>query len=185
MFGKYLLILSFLVSPLLLANNSAPSDSTQHEFVGVKTCGMCHKSEKQGKQLSIWENSKHSKAYKTLQTKEADEIAKKQGFDTPAAKTEKCLSCHVSGNNVDKKYIGAKFNMEDGVQCETCHGAGGDYKSLKIMKDVKLAVENGLHVYDNPKDLCVKCHNENSPTHKGEYNFEEMWGKIKHPVPSK
>ena len=34
----------------------------QHSFVGVKTCGMCHKSDKDGQQLSIWENSQHKKS---------------------------------------------------------------------------------------------------------------------------
>lgn len=49
-----------------------------HRYVGVKTCGMCHKSEKQGKQLGIWEASKHSKAYKTLESEEAQRISKEK-----------------------------------------------------------------------------------------------------------
>ncbi|MEO8514962.1 MAG: hypothetical protein ABI543_15495, partial [Ignavibacteria bacterium] len=42
------------------------------KYVGVTTCvGACHKSDSQGKQLDIWQSSKHSQAFKTLQTPEA------------------------------------------------------------------------------------------------------------------
>ncbi|MCJ7713750.1 cytochrome C554, partial [Candidatus Bathyarchaeota archaeon] len=61
---------------------------------------------------------------------------------------------------------------------------GSDYKSKKIMEDKKLAVENGLKIYENPEELCVRCHNEESPSFK-EFNFKEMWAKIEHSVPKK
>ena len=72
--------------------------------------------------------------------------------------------------------------MEDGVQCETCHGAGSDYKSLKVMKDKQLAMKNGLEMHDNIEEFCKSCHNPESPTFV-EFKFEESWNKIKHPVP--
>ena len=75
-----------------------------------------------------------------------------------------------------------KFKIEDEVQCETCHGPGSDYKSKKVMKDKKVAIEKGLLMYDNPEELCVKCHNEEGPHFKG-FNFEERWAKIKHRKP--
>jgi hypothetical protein len=151
-------------------------------YVGVKTCGMCHKKEKAGQQLKIWQDSQHSKAYKTLQTEKADKIAKEKGFTTKAVETPECLKCHASGYDVDASLIGKKFNIEDGVQCETCHGPGSGYKSKKVMQDKNLAVEKGLMMYDNPEELCVKCHNEESPSFTG-FNFEERWAKIKHRKP--
>lgn len=156
---------------------------TGSKYVGVKTCGMCHKKESVGQQLKIWQESKHAQAYKTLQTEEADKIAKDKGFKTKAADTPECLKCHVSGYDVDPSLLGNKFKIEDGVQCETCHGPGSEYKSKKVMKDKKLAVEKGLMLYDNIEKLCVKCHNEESPVYKG-FNFEERWAKIKHSVPN-
>ena len=51
---------------------------TKHAFIGADACGMCHKTEKQGKQLVIWKSSKHSQAFKTLQTEKANEIANQQ-----------------------------------------------------------------------------------------------------------
>jgi len=155
---------------------------TEHAFVGTSTCGMCHKSEKQGSQLSIWQNSKHSQAYNVLNDQKADEIAKSKGFQTKAIETPECLKCHVSGYNVDAKLIGDKFKVTDGVQCETCHGAGADYKSKKVMENREESIANGLLVHENIEEFCITCHNAESPTYV-EFNFETMWNKIKHPVP--
>lgn len=155
---------------------------TEHGFVGTSTCGMCHKSEKQGSQLSIWEASKHAQAYTSLTTEKADEIAKTKGFKTKAVETPECLKCHASGYNVDAKLLAAKFKVEDGVQCETCHGPGSDYKSKKIMENKEEAIANGLMVPENIEEFCITCHNAESPTYV-EFNFETMWDKIKHQVP--
>lgn len=154
-------------------------------YIGTEKCGMCHKKEKEGEQLKVWQNSKHANAYKTLQTAEADEIAKQKGFATKAAETAECLKCHASGYNVDASLLDKKFAVADGVQCETCHGPGSEYKSLKIMKDRKLAVENGLVVWEDEAGIekgCVTCHNEESPTYKA-FNFKERFEEIKHYIP--
>jgi len=159
------------------------SAQTEHSYVGTSTCGMCHKSEKQGSQLSIWQNSKHSQAYTALTTEKADEIAISKGFKTKAVETPECLKCHASGYNVDAKMLSDKFKIEDGVQCETCHGAGADYKSKKIMENKEEAIANGLIVPAKIEEFCINCHNAESPTYV-EFNFEAMWDKIKHQVPA-
>ena len=158
------------------------SAQTEHGYVGTSSCGMCHKTEKQGSQLSIWQGSKHSQAYTVLQSEKADQIAIDKGFKTKAVETPECLKCHASGYNVDAKLIGEKFKVEEGVQCETCHGPGADYKSKKVMENREEAVKNGLIVYEKLEDFCIGCHNAESPTYVG-FNFEEAWAKIKHPVP--
>ncbi|MBV6419216.1 MAG: hypothetical protein DAHOPDDO_00430 [Ignavibacteriaceae bacterium] len=158
------------------------AQTEQHGFIGTSACGMCHKSEKQGSQLSIWQNSKHAQAYQTLQTEKADQIAKEKGFTTKAVETPECLKCHASGYNVDAKFIGEKFKVSEGVQCETCHGAGADYKSKKVMENRADAITNGLIVHENMEDFCIGCHNAESPTYV-DFKLEAMWEKIKHPVP--
>ena len=174
-------LISFLVVTILIGY-SYGQEKKANSFVGVDACRMCHKTDKQGKQLDIWKNSKHAQAFKTLQTGKADTIAASVGHKTPAAKTEACLKCHASGYNVDKALLDKKFKIEDGVQCETCHGAGSNYKSLKVMKNKEDAIANGLVVPEKVEDFCISCHNAESPTYV-DFKFAEMWKKIQHPTP--
>jgi hypothetical protein len=177
--GKMFIRLLIILFALPIYFISAQAD---HGYIGASSCGMCHKTEKQGSQLSIWEGSKHSQAYLTLQTEKADNIAKEKGFTTKAVETPECLKCHASGYNVDASLLGKKFKVEDGVQCETCHGPGEDYKSKKVMESREESIKNGLIVHENLQDFCIGCHNAESPTYV-EFNLEESWAKIKHPVP--
>lgn len=151
-----------------------------HTYVGAKACGMCHKTEKQGGQFGIWEKTKHAQAYTTLTTQAANDIAKAKGITTPAAESPACLKCHAIVGD-------AKADVKNGVQCESCHGPGADYKSLTVMKDEGKAVAAGLKVFkDNAaiEKQCRTCHNAESPTAK-EFKFEDRWEKIRHPVPKK
>jgi hypothetical protein len=167
---------------LLLLPFASVLSQSGYTYVGAETCGMCHKSEKQGNQFSVWQNSAHAKAFETLQTDTANQIAKAKGLTEPAAKSWKCLKCHVTGYNLDATMLGKKFKIEDGVQCETCHGPGSAYKDMKIMKDKDLAVKNGLILHDNIEEFCVSCHNSESPTFV-KFDFNEYWDKIKHSIP--
>lgn len=175
------LISYFLVS-LVIAPFIMIQAQNANSFIGVEACAMCHKTEKQGSQLSIWQNSRHSKAYETLKTDKANQIAKEKGFKTLAVETPECLKCHVSGFKVDASLLGKKFKVEDGVQCETCHGAGSAYKDMKVMKDKDLAVKNGLVMHEKLENFCITCHNSDSPTFV-EFKVEEAWKKIKHTKP--
>ena len=185
MFKKLFVSVFLLSCSVLLAAPDSTAALQAHGFVGASTCGMCHKTEEQGQQLTIWQNSKHASAYKTLQTDEANKIAKEKGFTTPAAETPECLKCHASGYNVDKSLLGPKFQVSDGVQCETCHGAGADYKMLSVMKNKTEAISKGLVMHDDLKTFCATCHNSESPTIKKDQvmDFNAMWDKIKHPLP--
>ncbi|NCQ17421.1 MAG: cytochrome C554 [Ignavibacteria bacterium CG_4_8_14_3_um_filter_37_9] len=149
------------------------------KYVGTKSCGMCHKKDDVGNQIKVWKNSKHANAYKALQTEKANEIAKGKGFKTKAVDTKECLKCHATGYDVNKSMLEEDFDIADGVQCETCHGAGSEFNTKNIMKDKNLAEQKGLLLYKNPNDLCVKCHNKQSPTFKG-FNFKTEWAKIEH-----
>ncbi len=175
MITRFMLTLIIFLIPVVFS-------VAQHSFVGVKSCVICHKSEKAGEQKSIWENSKHSKAYETLLTDKAALIATQNGFTTKPNETPDCLKCHATGYNVNESFLSNKFNIEDGVQCETCHGPGSDYKKKSIMQNKDKAVENGLMLYENPEDLCITCHNAESPT-AVDFIFAESWEKIKHEKP--
>jgi hypothetical protein len=172
------LTLMFTLSSLTLNKEATGS----FKYVGVDGCTKaCHKSEEKGKQLDIWKSSKHSQAWTALTTPDADKIAKDKGFTTPAAETPFCIKCHVLGKDIDPAELSDTFKKEDGVQCESCHGAGSDYKSLSVMKDVAQAKEKGL-IMDKSDTFCKTCHNPESPSYK-EFKFDDAWALIKHPKP--
>jgi hypothetical protein len=135
--------------------------------------------EKQGKQLAIWQASPHAKAWATLATPEAKKIAEGKKIADPQ-KSEKCAKCHTTGYGAAANLKAETFKVEDGVGCEACHGAGSNYKTMKIMKDKALAAQSGLITPD--EKTCVKCHNAESPTHK-KFVYAEFAKKIAHAIP--
>lgn len=173
------LLLVLVVNVMMV---SAVPNQGKGGFVGAKKCSMCHKKESDGSVYQNWQKSRHAKAFQTLNTKEAEEVAKKLKIKTKPSESAECLSCHVTGYNVDKQLLTESYSREEGVQCETCHGGGEKYKTFPIMKDIKQAVANGLTEYKNEADIkknCLECHNKKSPTYK-EFKFKEMYDKIKH-----
>lgn len=126
------------------AEAEAEADAPAHDYVGAKKCKICHKAEHDS-----WLNTGHAKAWDLLK---ADE-----------KKNEECVGCHTTG-------VTAKGEMLEGVQCEACHGPGADYRKTKIMKDKKLALENGM--IEPTAEVCTTCHNEKSPTFKG-FDFDK------------
>lgn len=178
-------VIVFIFSFVILTASINPINdiSGNFKYVGVDKCaGTCHKGDAKGKQLEIWQDSKHSQAYKMLQTPEADKIAKDKGFTTAAAETPACVKCHVLGKDIDPAELEDTFDKTQGVQCETCHGPGSEYKKLSIMKDPVKAKENGLIIHEDKVAFCTGCHNSESPNFVA-FNFDEMWEKIKHPKP--
>lgn len=76
--------------------------------------------------------------------------------DHPAVGTAKCKMCHkVEFDSWSKtKHATAK----PAVDCETCHGNGGDYWTMAVMKDPAKRKSAGL-VEKPEKATCVaKCH---------------------------
>jgi hypothetical protein len=163
----------------------AISGLAQNKYVGVKLCGSCHKSEKTGAVYTVWEKSKHAKAFETLKSKEAEEVAKKKGLTKPAAESPECLKCHVTGGGAATN-VEASFKKEEGVTCEACHGAASGFKMIHNKpENLEKAKAAGLMPGDK-KDakFCEKCHNAESPTFKG-FKIDEMWAKIAHGLPAK
>jgi hypothetical protein len=162
----------------------ATGEETQRVYVGVAKCKTCHKTEAQGLQFPQWEKSAHAKAFATLAGEKAKAIAKEKGIED-AQEADACLKCHVTGHGVAAKFFAEGFVAADGVQCEACHGAGGDYYKMATMKSLtKGEIEPasvGLVIPD--KKLCVKCHNEESPTFKG-FDYEKMVAQVTHKIPA-
>lgn len=177
-----LLLVSFIFFTIIFIAADKPAES--FKYVGVDKCAAtCHKGDAKGRQLEIWQDSKHAQAFKDLQTPKADDVAKQKGFSTPAAETPACVKCHVLNKDIVESELESTFDKTQGVQCETCHGAGSEYKKLTVMKDKQLAIQNGLMVHEGDAEFCKTCHNPDSPFFK-EFNYAEAWEKIKHPDPN-
>lgn len=160
-------------------------DAGDFKYIGVTKCtGACHKTEAQGKQLDIWKSSAHANAWKTLESDAANKIAQEKGFNAPAVDVPECVKCHVLGVELDPAKLTETFDKTEGVQCESCHGPGSEYKTMSIMKDKQKAIENGLIIPASKEEFCTGCHNEKSPTFKG-FEFEKYWEQIKHYKPEK
>jgi hypothetical protein len=166
-----------------LVSTAGADEAKKHEFVGASKCKICHKKEEQGAQYPKWEESAHAKAYETLGTPEAIEIGKKVGVEKPQ-EADTCLRCHVAGHGAPAELLGKKYDKTEGVTCESCHGAGGDYVKKSTMEGVTSgeieAASVGLVMPD--AETCTGCHNDQSPTFKG-FDFEKYWAKIDHSWP--
>lgn len=187
---KALFVSACVVAGVLVAANGQAGDAA--DFVGVKSCKMCHKGEKKGDQFGKWEASAHSKAYAVLAGAEAKAAAAKLSIDNPQA-SGKCLKCHSTAYNGTETKQSETIAVEEGVSCESCHGAGKNYKSSETMKSREASIKGGM-VYPATKS-CEKCHNDQSPTWKADryttkdgkkvgFDPEQAAKKIEHPDPN-
>lgn len=167
----------------LLGNVEPVTAVQESQFIGASRCRTCHRKEEAGAQYPKWEESAHAQAYMTLASDEAKAIAAEKGIENPQASGE-CLQCHVTAYGVPAERLGEKYSMEEGVGCESCHGAGGDYYKKSTMESITSGEIEGSSVglVTPDSETCVQCHNEKSPTFEG-FNFEEYAAKIAHPIP--
>ena len=179
----YVILLIIILSAIYFISIENIKSQSINKYVGANTCvGACHNSEDQGDQFKIWSESVHSKAYLSLETERADSIARSRGFITAASETPQCVKCHVLGKEIDESELQGSFDKRQGVQCESCHGPGSEYKKLSVMKDKDEAVANGLILHTEKQNFCIQCHNEESPTYF-EFDYDQMWEMIAHPKP--
>ncbi len=180
-----------LACSVLLAGDTA-------EYVGVKSCKMCHKTEEKGSQFGIWSETKHATTLETLKSDEALKIAEEKGLEALPSESAECLPCHTTGygqggyevlsadfiaDEANKKAV-KKNNALASVSCEACHGAGKNYKSKKIMTgifDGSISADSVGLVMPS-EETCLSCHNEKSPVFSG-FDFEALSAKIAHPYP--
>jgi hypothetical protein len=156
--------LMFLLGLAIIFSSAALAQD--FKYIGAAKCKMCHNKPDKGEQFNKWEAGPHAKAMESLKGEEKND--------------PKCLKCHSTAASVDKSLV-ATIKVEEGVSCESCHGPGSVYKSAAIMKNQKLSLAKGLIL--PTEEVCIQCHNEESPTFKG-FNFDEYVAKIAHDDPT-
>lgn len=182
----FALLLAFLAGSALLVGAEEEKAKEEYTLVGVKACKMCHNKEATGAQYKVWSEGPHAKAFEVLASDEAVAKAKEMELGNPQEEP-KCLKCHVTAFNVMGDLENQKITMEEGVSCESCHGAGSAYKSLSVKKAIVAGETDpatvNLTVHPDEK-VCVTCHNPENPFHK-EFKYDEFVKKIAHPNPEK
>ncbi len=194
---KHVMLKHSVIGLVLLGIAAWTTDSNSQDnkfkYVGADKCKICHRTDKQGKQFPIWQESTHSKAYKLLASPESKAYAEERGITGDPQKADACLKCHVTGHGLPKEKFDSSFSIEEGVGCEACHGPGSDYRPMKVMKDHEASIAAGL-IFPVKEEHCRKCHNEESPGWKPEkyttedgkkvgFDFKAAFAQIKHPVP--
>jgi Cytochrome c554 and c-prime len=156
---------------LLAASAAAASPS----YVGAKKCRACHI-----KQFQSWEKTRMAHAFELLSPGAAAAAKKKANLDPQKDYTHdpKCVGCHTTGFGSPGGFVSVEQTPElIGVQCESCHGAGGEYTKPGGMtlqnKEYHRAdlVKLGLVVVS--AETCTSsCHNNRSPFVGKDYVFD-------------
>ncbi|MGZ9098390.1 MAG: multiheme c-type cytochrome [Brevundimonas sp.] len=102
----------------------------------------------------------HSRAWRTLTYARAQAITRRLGLG-PAQAAPACLGCHAEPAAAGAR--GARFQVSDGVGCESCHGASGGWIASHYTVDVSHAanVARGMTPLENPvvrANVCLDCH---------------------------
>ncbi|MHC4178994.1 MAG: multiheme c-type cytochrome, partial [Planctomycetota bacterium] len=173
---------------LLLAIPAVPGQELGQKhpvYVGVKVCAKCHQGEGMGYQQCKWALSKHAKAYAALSKPEAKEIARLSGIPQEPQQSPMCLGCHATAAHAEQWEKDDTFHIEDGVQCERCHGPGSEYQEEEIMVDQKAATAAGLMM--PTREDCMGCHKvkgSHVAVHKlPKLDMEKAWKETEHPTP--
>jgi len=142
--------------------------------MGVVTCAsaLCHGSVEPFKESNVLQTEyvtwsrvdKHARAYKVLFNERSARIAKNLGLGNAYAE-KICLDCHT--HNIATARRGARFQLDDGVSCEACHGPSERWLSKHAEEGATHAGNRdaGLYPTDDPVErarLCLSCHFGNS-----------------------
>ena len=160
-------------------------DDRHPVYVGARECARCHDGKGMGHQFSQWLGTKHARAYSILATPEAEEIAKLSGIPQEPQEATLCLGCHATGAHVEDWERDDTFFMEDGVQCEKCHGPGSEYVDMAVMTDRDAAMKAGLMM--PTIEHCEGCHmvkgSHVAIHNKPPLDLQKAMTEIAHPTP--
>ena len=164
-----LLAFGLLFCGSVSAANPLPSNDKQvHQGVASCANSVCHgaviphiNSNIAHTEYTVWtRKDPHARTYRDMFGEDYLAITRKLGLQAPH-KEPVCLACHAS--NIPAQFQGAKFSMDDGIGCETCHGGAEKYLATHTDKDATRAknIANGLYPTDNIIErtrLCLSCH---------------------------
>jgi len=189
---RFLVLVSLSATGLLTAFHTPGSPlaagdrpTAENKYIGAGKCKNCHQADEKGNQYGKWEHTKHAEAWKTLASDAAKKAGAERGVEDPQ-KAPECLRCHVTAYGLDAKLIKKGFNIEDGVQCESCHGPGEEHMKARFKAaaagDANAKPEPGEIDLNVTQEKCLECHNNDSPSFKP-FCYYKRLEEISHPRP--
>jgi hypothetical protein len=114
----------------------APASAPGH-YVGVASCANsgCHGSTEPLNATRVLQNEyytwlnhdRHAGAYNVLFNQLSARIAKNMRLRKHAYEEALCLDCHTT--NVPASAVEGRVDVEDGIQCEVCHGPASGWRA--------------------------------------------------------
>jgi hypothetical protein len=175
---------------VLFLRNALEPEAEEIMITGSKKCGECHSLKMYGDQQTPWENSAHRKAYYSLSSEKSTNFASSRNIQTPI-NNPLCLKCHTTEFSIKESKKTPTYFIDEGVGCESCHGAGSGYSPTEIMESEELFKSHGGEVGN--EETCRKCHSPKGnpeqkimenvcPFQKDDFIYKTAFEKIKHPV---
>lgn len=201
MMNRYLgyFILVVMIVFLVGGDVAESGDKTAYQIVhesgakyeGIGKCKTCHMQKNRGNQYDAWRESAHAKAYQTLGTEAAINVAAKVEVSNPQEHPS-CLRCHALGFNLEtgeafsSDHFASEIDKTEGVQCESCHGPGSLFAKSTQMKKIKEMSQEerwGVGFYDPQPESCLMCHNDGAPCFNFDgFDYKQKFAKIAHPL---
>ncbi len=158
-----------------------PADSTAR-YVGTERCGACH-----AHAFGVWSGSDHARSGLMLDTRRGVEVKRLSETHTGPAADLDCEACHRPPSRSVRAVFSPHYYREDGVQCEICHGPGGEHDVAEVAKDTL----DGHRIFVPHKnaDLCQACHYSEKPLHDlaesglPRFDYDKWWKRIEHHPP--
>src|SRR5438270_8961916 len=138
---KRVTIVFLLMTVAVAAQQPAPSAAVPGHYEGVASCvnSGCHGSAEPLNATRIlqneyytWLNSdRHAQAYNVLFNDRSARVARNMRLKAKAYQEKICLDCHTT--NVPPSLVSGKVDVEDGIQCEACHGPASGWRAEHTM----------------------------------------------------
>jgi hypothetical protein len=163
--------LYFLAAATLAAKEPRQTREQGGMFVGSVGCksSSCHggAGPKQDQYFTWSQKDFHTKAFAVLLNSRSERIAESLGI--PAAQTSaRCTVCHSPFQSVAPSRLAPGAHPDEGVSCETCHGAAGGWLRGHTRKDWSYSTRVGAGMRDLRSiyvraTACAACHQNLAP----------------------
>lgn len=149
----------------------ATPPSTPGQYIGVASCvnSGCHGSTQplnstrilQNEYYTWLSNDRHAHAYNILFNDRSARIVRNMRLKGRAYQEAVCLDCHTT--NVPSRLVSGKIDLEDGIQCESCHGPASGWRDehVQLGWTHEQSVERGmidLRSLPVRASGCLSCH---------------------------